>query len=171
MIDFGLTNGSRFLKIDARAGCFRVKEDDREITFTTLTAAVDLFHAKVGWFAFKKNGISFVEGVKTPQPLPIDGAEYKQGVAVRLISSDQPAGCSEALGEREMTSASIVVRRAIAEVYQQAMAQADGRNGAWPVINFAGFRQVKGAKGIAYAPIMDVIDWAPTAADAGGPEF
>jgi hypothetical protein len=182
-IDFGLSSGPQFVKIDARTGCFRVREDGQDISFTELTAAFDLFHVRLGWFAFTKNGISFVKGVKAPQPAAIDGAEYKQGLSVRLISPDQPAGCAEALGERELTSTSIVVRRAFAELYREALAQAcklygevmaeaDGLNSAWPVVHCDGFRQVKAAKGIAYAPIMRVIDWEmPIAADAGGPEF
>jgi hypothetical protein len=132
---------------------------------------MDLLHAKVGWFAFTPNGVSFVDGVKTPQPAAIDGAEYKHGLAVRLISSDRPAGCSEALGEREITSTSLVVRRAFAELYHEAVAQAEGRNGAWPVVRCNGFRKVKAAKGIAYAPLMHVTDWQAPAAHTDAPEF
>ena len=100
-VDFGLGSGANYLKIDARAGCFKIRSGDDDLTFRDATFEIDLYGLETGHLCFVKGqGVIFVPGVHSPQPASIGGIDFKKGFRVNICSisptwrpARRPASC------------------------------------------------------------------------------
>ena len=160
-VDFSIGSSSAYLKIDARAGAFKVRgPDDNDITFSAATFAVDMASLGTGWLAFiKGEGPRFVAGLSNPQPASIGPVDFKKGFRVNVHGKDIVEVLRKPLGVREVTSTAFVVRKEMAGLFGRYQRECGAHPGQIPVVEVSAFKSVTMKNGSAYAPIFTIVDW------------
>ena len=160
-VDFGLGSGANYLKIDARAGCFKIRSGDDDLTFRDATFEIDLYNLQTGWLAFiKGEGPRFVPDVHSPQPASVGGIEFKKGFKVNIFGTEPVDVLGEPLGLREVASTAYVTRRAMAKLHTTFWTDKNVRGQEQvPVVHVETFVASSFKNGSAYAPEFNIVSW------------
>ena len=157
-IDFGLNGGGNYLKIDARAGTFKVSgPDDTTILFHNAEFVLLLDTLETGWIAYVKGeGCILNPDIAGPQPAARNGSEFKRGFRTKIVGTKPIEELGEVLGERELSSTAFSVREVMDSLYKRAQAERPDAN---PVVRVRKWQEKKMRNGSAYAPVFEIVGW------------
>ena len=145
---------SRYIKSNAKAGRWFVRDEsgDREIPMPTFVA--DLGNIATGWLKFEegqapRRRIDF--DLQTLSPNPGDGS--KRGFVLRVFSQKFLGGAAEFSGN------SIHLSNAFKDVYAEWEAQRGNHPGQLPVVQCTGVEPSKDKHGTNYRPVLSIVGW------------
>ena len=148
------------LKYDARIGRFKI--DQREVN--SITMIVDVENAEAGWLLFKEGAApQFKDGAgqgaagrhalpAMPDPNPESG--WRRGFRCTVKLTDKIA--NGAASVREWASATLATTRAFDALHDQWLAAYKAHAGMVPVISCAEVKEVAGARGTNYLPMLTI---------------
>ena len=145
---------SRYIKYNAKAGRWFVRDEsgDREIPMPTFVA--DLDNIATGWLKFEegqapRRRMDF--DLQTPSPNPGDGS--KRGFVMRVYSQKFLGGAAEFSGN------SIHLSNAFKDVYAQWETERGNHAGQIPVVQCTGVEPSKDKHGTNYRPVFSIVQW------------
>ena len=142
-------------KFNAKAGRWYLRSGDDESEIETPTLAIDLNNIATGHLLFLEGAPPnrcMDPSLDNPAPKPSDS--HKRGFMVLVYSTKYLNGVAE------LSSCSMHLCNAIAELHQKFEEMRGEHPGKLPVVACTGTMAMKGKFGTNYRPSFEIVDWA-----------
>lgn len=152
-----------FVSFNAKAGRWYTKEDKQDAEMfevKDMTAVFDFTSLRTGWFLFAA-GVAPVKQLNNqidefpPRPTK----DFKQGFQLNLFSN------KNLLGVREFASTAGIVIDSMNQLYDEAVASPEYKQGKLPVVKCVEVKPTTGAHGTNYAPVFQITSWVERPAE------